>query len=151
MPGENYPNINGHEYSFSDIELRWNGNRYTGFRQLNYKHSREVGKAEGSRPEPYGHTRGIYVGCEGTLIVLRKTYNQMVADMGEGFMEQQFDIDASYGAKFQDPVTDELRGCTLTDEDFNNERGSDAAYVERAFTGLQLLPNGVKPIEGMLE
>ncbi len=151
MGGENYVNINGHEYSFSDIELRWNDIRYTGFKAVKYKHSREVGKAEGSRAELYGLTRGTYEGVEGSIIVLRKTYNQLQADMGDGYMEEMFDIDVSYGAKYQDAVTDELRGCTITDEDFDNERGSDASYVELSYIGLQLLPNGVKPIAGMLE
>ena len=151
MAGESYPTINGHEYSFSSIELRWGDKKYTGFKAIKYKHGRDVGKAEGSPAQPLGNTRGSYKGVDGSISVLRKTFDAMVADMGEGYLEEVFDIQVSFAEKYQDIVTDELRGLQLTDEDFSNERGPDPTMVERTFTGLMLLPNGVKPLRNMLE
>ena len=148
---ESFPTINGYEYSFSSVELRWRDKRYTGFKSINYKHSRDVGFAEGSPTQPLGLTRGSYGGVEGDLELLRKTFNAMVEDMGEGYLEQVFDILVTFAEKGQATCTDELRGITLTEESFDNARGADATTVKRSIKGLMLLPNGVKPLANMLE
>lgn len=143
---EDYPNTTGHEASFSDIELRWRGRPYSGFRNLSYSHSRSAGRAEGSNSAPVGNTRGSYEGCEGSIEVLRKTYNQMIADAGDGYMEIPFDITSMAQPYQGDPYTDYLVGCTITNEDFEGEKSPDPLYITVEFEGLHLLPNGVKPM-----
>ena len=130
---ESFPIVNGYEYGFASVELRWRDKRYTGFRSINYKHSRDVGFAEGSPTQPLGLTRGS------------------VEDMGEGYLEEVFDVLVTFAEQGQATCTDELRGVTLTEESFDNARGADATMVKRSLKGLMLLPNGVKPLANMLE
>lgn len=149
---ETYPTINGHDYSFSDIEFRWGANRYSGFKAINYRHSRETNQSEGSRPEGYGYPRGSYNGCEGDITFLRETFNQLIADMGDGYMEEVIPLVlVMYAPKGKPIVTDELKGITISEEDFSNERGGDSSYVQVSFKGLLLKPNGVSPIANVLE
>jgi hypothetical protein len=148
--GEQYPNADGYEVSFNSIELRWREKTYTGFKALKYKHGKDSGFAEGSPDEPLGHTRGTYKGVEGSIMVLRRTFDAMVADIGPGYLDAVFEIRATM-AEGTDTRTDIIRSVKILEESFGGERGPDPLYVERTFKGLKLLPNGVEPLSVPLQ
>lgn len=149
--GEDYSNTEGFEPSFQSIELVWNDKTYTGFKALKYKHGRDRGLAEGSKSEPYGHTRGLYKPPEGSISVLRRTFDTMVTDIGPGYLDAVFEMRVTmdepngYGTK-----TDIIQGVVILDEDMGGERSPDALYVERTWKGLKLLPGGVEPLSDAL-
>lgn len=147
---EQFPRINGYEYSFSDVEITVDGQRYTGIRSLSYNPTRDVGMAEGSPAQPLGYGRGTYGGGEGSFSMLRVSFDAMVEAVGEGYMEKIFPIVASYAPEGSPITTDELIGCTMTGIDFQGERGPDPLYVEVSFKFLNMLTNGVAPLRGML-
>ncbi len=74
----------------------------------------------------------------------------IIAKFGAGFLDAVFPIAVAWAEQGQDLTTDELEGCRITDQDFNNERGPDAATVELTFKGLKLKPNGVEPLANPL-
>ncbi|MEM9693011.1 MAG: hypothetical protein AAGA56_10730 [Myxococcota bacterium] len=148
---ESFPTINGYEYSYASIEIYIAGRVYTGVKAMNYRHSREVGDAEGSPAELLGFSRGSYNGLEGDLVMLRRTRDTMAAELGAGYFDRMWDATVSYAEEGLPLVTDELRGCTFTEEDFSNERGSDPTMVSLSFKGLQLRPNGVAPLRDMID
>lgn len=148
---ESYPTVNGHEYSFARIELRWNDKRYVGFKSIDYDHEVDVEAAVGSATDGLGWPEGEYKGFSGTLAILRRTHVQMLADMGEGYMAKVFDIAVSRAPEGSPVITDDLVRCRLVKEGFKSERGSGADYVEVGIKGLQLRPNGVKPMPNMLD
>ena len=84
MTQEAWPNINGHEISFGDIEFRWLEKRYIGIKGINYKHSIDVTAVEGAADQPLGWPRGSYKGCEGDITLARRTADQMRHDIGDG-------------------------------------------------------------------
>lgn len=148
--GDEFTYIQGHAYSFGDIELRWGVKRYKGFKAINYKHSREVEAALAVPQEPTGWPQGAYVGGEGGITLLRKTLDQMIEDMGDGYMEEIFTMLVTRNAKLQPEKTDRINGATLTEEDFTAERGAGPLYVVRSFKFLSLWPNGFKPMRNMI-
>ncbi|MEM9692608.1 MAG: hypothetical protein AAGA56_08690 [Myxococcota bacterium] len=148
---ESFPNINGYEYSFASIEINVDGRTYTGIKAMNYRHSREVGNAEGSPAELLGFARGSYTGVEGDMMMLRRTHDTLVQDLGPGYFDRMWDAIVSYAEEGLPLVTDELRGCTFTEEDYSNERGADPTMISLSFKGLQLRPNGVAPLRDMID
>ena len=142
--------INWHAYSFGDIELRWGLKRYKGLKSINYKHSREVEAMLAVPDEPTGWPKGAYMGGEGSILLLRATLDQMIIDVGDGYMEEIFTILATRDSRNQPERTDQINGATLTEEDFTAERGGEGLYVTRAFKFLSLWPNGFKPMRNMI-
>ena len=149
MP-ENYPNTLGHEAGFTNYEFVWNTIRYTGIKSVSYRHTSDFEPAEGTPNQPLGWPEGAYRGGEGAFTMLRKTFDQMTADMGDGYMTQIFDILAHLAPAGGPITTDTMGGCKISEEAFEGERGGDSLYVERSFKFLYLLPNGVKPVANMV-
>jgi hypothetical protein len=146
MSGESWPNINGHEISFGDIDFRFNEKRYLGIKGINYNHTVDVEAAEGAPDEPLGWPRGIYKGFEGDITMLRKTADQLRADIGDGYMMAVCNAKVNYQPLNGDAVTDHLNGIRITDEDFKSERGAGANYVTIKIKGPKLKPNGIDPV-----
>ena len=143
--------LNGNEYGFSDCEISVSGSggqliRYGGIAELTYKHSRDVEPARGSESYPLGLPRGKYNGVEGSFKILRRFYNQMISDAGDGYMEINFDLSVTCGPKGQPASTDECRTCTVTNEDFSKQDDGESEYVTREFKGLMLIVNGLRPV-----
>jgi hypothetical protein len=144
--GETWPNINGHEISFGDIDFRFNEKRYLGIKGINYNHSVDVEAIEGAADEPLGWPRGVYKGFEGDMTMTRRTADQLRADIGQGYMFAICSAAVNYTPLNGEPVTDYLKGVRIVDEDFKSERGAGGNYVTVKIKGLKLLPNGVDPV-----
>ena len=133
-----YPLINGFRYSFASIEVSIDGRKMIGFREINYRVRREPGEVRGAHPEPLGLTRGE-ITYEADLVAYAEEAEELIKQLGDGYMEKPFDITVTYAEEGQPTVTDQLLGCTIVQIERAHTRGTDPLEVR-----LQLKPARVK-------
>lgn len=83
------------------------------------------------------------------MVVLRSTLDQIVAERGDGWMEEEFDITATYGNDDQALVTDELIGCTILGVENSSAEGADPNEVTLNLDIKAIKYNGKSPMKGM--
>ena len=120
--------INGYIYDHGDLTVKWGGKQYDDVKELKYSTKREVGKFRGTSPMARGRTRGT-IDFEGSIVILRSIFDQIVAERGDGWIESEFDITATYGNDGQPLVTDELIGCTVIGVENSSSDGADPNEV----------------------
>lgn len=54
-----YPQVNGHRFSHSSLEIKWGGIPVLGCKSLNYSDELTPGELRGTAPQIIGRTRGI--------------------------------------------------------------------------------------------
>lgn len=54
-----YPQVNGHRYSHSSLEIKWGGFLILGVKDLDYSDELTPGELRGTAPQILGRTRGI--------------------------------------------------------------------------------------------
>jgi hypothetical protein len=139
--------INGNRYAFVDISVTANGvDQAKGiFKSINYKASKKRGVVQGNQVAPVGRTRGYGEGS-GSFEMLRSEWDDFVANItndGEiPILDAEFDMEISYSTNDVDTITDRLRGVCIEDLDFNNQQGTDAAYVSCMLSIMRLNLNG---------
>lgn len=140
--------INGYIYDHGDLTVKWGGKQYDDVKELKYSAKREIGKFRGTSPLARGRTRGT-IDFEGSMVVLRSTLDQMIAERGEGWMEFEFDVVATYGNDGQPLVTDELIGCTIIGVENSSSEGADANEVTLNLDIKAINYAGQAPMKGM--
>jgi hypothetical protein len=121
--------INGNRYSFASIEATINSRRYKGFTEINYSDSLEVGDVRGASPIALGETDGDYQ-TEGSLTMLRREYDQLVADLGDGYGMARFPITCVYANRGEATVTDRLPAVRITGVENGHSQGNEALTVQ---------------------
>lgn len=126
------PNILGHYYSFASIEAVVNGQKIVGFTALDYSSMLEVGDVYGTRPQKLGTTRGKQ-NAEASCEMFLQDWENLRVTLGAagiGYGETRFAIVVQY-AEVNTPVkTDILEGCRVTQVEYTNADGTDAAKVK---------------------
>lgn len=145
------PDVNGVKYGFSSVSIDLLGN-LSGVKSISYEQdlpgtkTYELGSAETS-----GRTRGR-LGNTGSMTMYRKEYDQLVARLGDGYLEAVFTITVSYADIGQPTVSDKLVGCKLTKHGHEIDSGSDDALeVSLDLQPMRVFINGKKPLRGMRE
>lgn len=144
-----FPKINGHLYSFASAEANVNGTIITGFTEISYTQTLEPGIFRGTRSEKLGRTRGEH-NVEGSFSMYKEDYNDLIATLGNGYMEATFPITVNYSEINSPIVTDVLTACRITSEEDSHSQGTDALVIAVDLDILYMTRNGLLPIVGQL-
>lgn len=136
-----YPLVNGHRYSFASIEVDFEGKKFLGFTEINYKDSLEPGKLRGLGPQVIGRTRGDY-DSEGSFKCFRQEFDELTTALGDGYGEKSITIAVTYSEENQPTVTDRLTGVRIKSVDNSNSQGTDATEVSCELDVLLVERNG---------
>lgn len=144
-----YPKINGQIYSFASIEIKVGTTVFTGFTDLSYTQTLEPGDFRGTRPEKLARTIGEH-NVEGSFTLVKVEYQELIAALGNGYMEIEFDITANYSEVNSPITTDVLTACRITSEEDSHSQGTDALVVACDLNIMKMTRNGLLPILGQL-
>lgn len=149
MADPTYPLVNGNRYSWASVEIAVNNLRLKGVKELSFKNGLEPGEMRGTGPQKLGRTRGD-LKPEAAITLYMQEFYALQAALGEGYMEVEFGIVASFSDRNQPIVTVEIIGCRIKSEDHSFSQGTDALTVKCDLDVMMVITNGVKPIIGML-
>lgn len=141
-----YPQINGHRFSFNSCEFRFNGIIYVGVKSLNYKMALKGGIVRGTGPNPIGRTVGEaeYTGdCE----MLRLEFDALILTLGApvvGFGEAVFSIMATQFEIGSPVVVDEIIGARIEEPEVSHQQGTDGTTVKFTFSAMRMRHNGAE-------
>jgi hypothetical protein len=143
-----YPLINGKRYSFASIELNFNGLIFLGFKEISYSDDLEPGEIRGTHPQMLARTIGDYK-AEASASMYMEEYNTLIASMGDGFMEQPFDVNATYADDGQPTVTDRVVGCRIKKNEYSHSQGTDGLIVKVDLHPFYVIHAGKMPLRRM--
>jgi hypothetical protein len=144
------PYINGAYNSFANIELRFQGFLYVGFKSINYGFKVGSQFVRGTNPLPLGTTMGQAeprADCE----IYLPQFIDLMSRMGDGFMQRQ---DLTFTVTYGNPVdnaglvtvTDLIADCRIIEVASDNSESLDATVRKITFMPLRMLFNGVAPV-----
>jgi hypothetical protein len=141
--------INGRRHSFASIKMRIRGTERKCIKEINYSDNLDQGEERGTGPEKLGKTRGDYK-AEADCTFFKKEHVKLVAEFGDGFMEEDFDIVVTYVETPGDGVTtDVIVGCNIAGNDAKNSQGTDPSTVACKLNPTWIKWNGKKPLKNM--
>ncbi len=145
-----YPLVNGQKVSFASIEIKIGTLLLTGFTDLSYSQTLEPGIFRGTRPEKLARTIGEH-NIEGSFTLVKDEYQELIAALGNGYMQTPFDITNTYSEiNSTTLMTDVLTGCRITSEEDSHSQGTDALVVACDLDIMKMTRNGLLPIVGQL-
>jgi len=144
-----YPLINGHRYSYASIELDRNGKKFYGHKEISYSQDLEPGEVRGAHAQLLGRTKGE-LKAEGSLTTYLEEWQELLDSLGDGYMEQAFDITVSYAEDGRPTVTDKLRGCRIKKVEESHSQGTDGLTMKIDLHILWIEYGGRKPLQKML-
>lgn len=144
-----YPLINGRKYDHSSAEIQAGNTIHTGISSISWTQSLEPGAVRGTRAEKLARTTGEH-DAEGSLSMPLEDYAELIAELGDGYMAQNFDIVVTYSNEGANVTTVRLVACRISSEDGGSESGGDAAMVEVSLDIMRVETNGLKAVPNML-
>lgn len=151
MPGY----VNGALHSFVSMRASV-GNFELIFTSANYTDAWERSEVMANAPGAVGRTRGTYKVDTCELELLRKNYDEFVAELarragatGNPF-EVRFDLVISYSEDGSPVVTDELVTCQIKGNGAENQQGSDPTKIKVPLDCRALIWNGRLPYKGFV-
>lgn len=140
--------INGaYDHSNEEIVLIFaNGQEHkvTTCSSINYSNGRTSGSIGGNQVGPVAITNGS-AEPSWSMEIAKHEFNQIVAKMGNGYLNQQFEIVVSYKPSGSLPrATDEIRDCQLDDDGHSSATG-DPAMVSIGGPATGAYYNGIDP------
>jgi hypothetical protein len=119
-----FPMISGLRHDWSSVELKANSQIFMGVKSLDYEWTREVAMVRGFSPDPLGQTRGTNTfGC--SIEVYLAEWNLFLSQLGTGFGDVFFSIQASFAENGFDQITDQILGTRLIGIAASMSQGSD--------------------------
>lgn len=143
-----YPDVNGIRYDFSSVECNVGGQPVTGVKSVSYKHGLKPGVVRGTSAQKNGRTRGQY-DPEASLTLYKAEADELIARLGNGYMEIPFDVTVHFADVGQAVTTTLIRAARITDEEEEHEEGTDALVVKFTLDPMAVVKNGVAPIRNM--
>ncbi|WP_407540465.1 hypothetical protein Q0M94_03440 [Deinococcus radiomollis] len=144
-----FPLVNGFRYSFASIELNIKAKRIPVFKSINYSSDKAPGEVRGNHAQLVGRTRGdLKDTC--SLELYEEEFNDVIVALGNGFMDQTFDIVVSYAEEGQKTITDKIFGCIFSKVDKSHTQGVDGLIVKIDLHVMRIDLNGKTPLKKML-
>ena len=144
-----YPQVNGNRYSWASAEVTINGKRIRGIKEISYSNGLEPGEVRGTGPQKLGRTRGD-LKPEASFTILKQEYYELIAALGEGYLEVEFDIVVQYSERNAPIITDEIKACRLKKPDHSYSQSTEAMVVKCDLDCMYVIENGIKPIFDMI-
>ncbi|WP_437309999.1 hypothetical protein [Sorangium sp. So ce388] len=153
-----YPLINGHAASWASIGLQIGGTEGTkltgsqalrGFRAISYKSTLERSAVEGAGREVHAFTEGKLT-HEASVTWIFETYDHLVQQLGDGFMDQGFVLSVSFrlGTNVIRNVQIIAKGMKETGGDFS--QGTEGLEIPMPLDVLRILYDGKSPVKTTL-
>lgn len=143
------PLINGNRYSFASLTLWFNGFPFVGFKEISYDQSLTPGQVRGAHPQMLGRTRGK-LEANASATFYKEEWNEILAALGDGYMEAPLSIDVTYSENGETPKIDKLKGLRIQKHEDSHSEGEDPTEVKVEFSIMWIEPNGKKPLRKML-
>lgn len=141
-----YPLIRGKRHGFASITLKFalpEGRKVQMFcKSINYGRTRTRGMVEGNHPDPIAKTRGTNA-YKASVEIWIVEYRLLVAELGPGYGDVDFDTLVTYGENGFETVTDEILGCNLDDDDSSNAQGPDPLIRKIELNPLKIRMAGI--------
>ena len=144
-----YPLINGNKYDYSSIEIDIDGTLFTGVKEVSFTQGLEPGEVRGTRAELIGRTRGEY-SAEGSMVVYAEEYAEIIAALGDGFMEKSFSVTMTYSDTNVPTQVNRLIGCRITNVEGGGSQGTDPLEVSLDLSVFRVETDGLNAVSGML-
>jgi hypothetical protein len=144
-----YPTINGHRYSFASIELTIGTKRFIGFKGVDYSDELDPGIVRGAHAQPLGRTKGDYT-AEASLTMLKEEWDELLATLGNGYLEIGFPITACYAEDGLPTNVDKLIGCRIKKVSDSHSQGNDGLEIKLDLSVMYITRNGRTPLRKML-
>lgn len=155
-----YPVINGVAYSWASVEMsitcEATGKTYdlkkAGYAAVNFSSTRDRGEpGRGPHPDPLFKGRGQNKYTGGFKLYL-STLKFVVQDTlgGPGYGDRFFSVFVKYLENGMDPVTVEMRGCTLDSRKIDNASGTELTQCESDLSPLKIIFDGVDDVDDPL-
>ena len=137
-----YPTVNGSAYSYSSIEWAIAGQKFRGFKSINYARKRDRPAFYGNSPDPLFKPVGknTYT-ADGELYL--GEFNRFVASLGAGYGDAYFTCQVQYSQQNLPVYVDQLLGCTLDEVTSSFSEGTDVLCVKFSLNPLKILWNGL--------
>ncbi len=143
------PLVNGFRFSFASVEVTYKGKRIPILKAINYTQEKMPGEVRGNHSQVVGRTRGDLKDT-GSMEVYEEEFDDLITSLGKGYMEQTFDIVASYAEEGQKTITDKLYGCIMTKVDKSHTQSTDGLVVKCDLHIMHIDLNGLNPLKKML-
>jgi len=141
-----YPLINGVRADWGSVEITINDKIVTGVKEISYTPTLEPGKGRGTSARLNFRTRGQQ-DFEASVTLFHLEGRELMAALGDGFMEVPFQITVSYSEANLPAVTDTLVGCRITKVEMSGSEGSDPLVFKLSLSIIDLLYNGVSGLK----
>lgn len=147
--------VNGSLYSFVSCRPRV-GNFELLITSANYTDAWERTEAMANAPGSVGRTRGTYKVDTCELEMLRKHYEEFLAELVRlagptgNPNEVRFDLVMSYAEDGQPITTDELVTCQVKGNGLENQQGADPSKAKVPLDCRALILNGRLPYKGFI-
>lgn len=145
-----YPLINGVRYDFSSIEARIAGQLFLGFKEISYNETLEPGEVRGTSAQLLARTRGEYK-AEGSVTLFKQEWAELLALLGNGYLEVVFPIVVHYADTAMPVITDNLVGVRLKGGDNAHSQGTDPLVVKSDLHIMYIKQAGLKPLTNLRE
>lgn len=141
-----FPAINGYAYSWASIELviarSGDSRRITRLiSEVSYGESRDRGMGRGTSGRKSLRTQGDSE-YESSITFFKHEWDALVAEMGDGFMDEEFNLVVSYADKGRPVVTDTIERCLINAPSVDASEGPDPVTVECELDVMDILWNG---------
>lgn len=152
----NFPLIRGHKYSYSSIELSLvragqKAEIFVDVSAINYGDSLEDEYLYGTNQAPLGRTAGRYNPGEVTLTMGKKSFSELQASIGDGWLGAILDIIVKFSEPDEGLVTDEIIGAKITGVSNAHASGPEALMVEVTLKPMLIKQNGTTPLANHLQ
>lgn len=144
-----YPLINGVRHDYSSAEISLKGKKYVGIKEIMYSNKLEAVDVYGAHAQKLGRTRG-QLKPTASITMFKQEYQELIDDLGDGYMEVSFDITVSYADTGSSTITDKIIGARFTSDDDSHSEGSDPLIVKCDLNIMYVDRNGKKPLAKML-
>jgi hypothetical protein len=141
--------INRKAYDFTCVELHAKNKRYLGISAINYEHGLEPKRSKGTHSQDLGRSTGDY-STAGSLTIDKQDAELIRADLGDGYMEEEFFIVVNYAKTGMPVITDELLGVRIKKESDAHSKGGDTLSETWELDILEVVKNGKHAVKAPL-
>lgn len=142
--------LNGAAYSHANSEVRILDKVRQFVSEIEYEHEDEPGEIRGTHKQRLATVDGEYKGS-GKITMARGQAQQIIDELGDGYMEKRFPIVCSYTGEGLKLITDTLGGCKIKKESFSSKTGNEGQMVTWELDITYLKMNGKKPLKKLIE
>lgn len=140
----NFPDVNGISYDFSSVKISLIGDVTPAFKGIDYSQALEPGEARGNSSHWLRRTRG-QLKAEASFEIHKVEWQGFIDQLGDGYMEKEFDILVSYADHGQPVISDEIVGARIKKHADSPKEGSEPPTVKVDLHILKVRPNGLEP------